>query len=64
MEYILNQVIGFIYKGYVYQWDHKLGMFTPNGGVPIDFPLFLSYIPDEARSIKLSVYNGGNNNGI
>ena len=56
MEYILNQVIGFIYKGYVYQWDHKLGMFTPNGFIPNNMPILLSDIPDEARGINLHIY--------
>lgn len=56
MEYILNQVIGFIYKGYVYQWDHKIGMFTPNVAVPYDMPILLPDIPDEARSIDLHIY--------
>ena len=59
MDYISNQVIAFTYKDYVYQWDHKLGMFTPNSSVPIDYPLLLTYIPDEARSVKLNIYCEG-----
>lgn len=58
----VNQVIGFTYGGYVYQWDKKLAVFTPNGKIPFKYPLFFSNIPNEAREITITIYRikGGN----
>ena len=52
----VNQVVGFTYGRYVYQWDKKLAVFTPNGNVPAKYPLCFGNIPDEARNIKTIIY--------
>ena len=33
----VNQVIGFTYGGYVYQWDKKLAVFTANGAIKAEY---------------------------
>lgn len=52
----VNQVVGFVYLGYVYQWDHKLGGFTPNGAIPFKYPLIFYKIPNAAINFKLSIW--------
>lgn len=54
-----NQVIGFTYGEYVYQWDRKLAVFTPNGKIPFKYPIAFGNIPDEARDIKIHIYYKG-----
>ena len=55
----VNEVIGFTYGGYVYQWDKKLAVFTANGKIPFNYPICFVNIPDEARNIKIHIYYKG-----
>lgn len=51
-----NQIIGFSYRGRVYQWDKYNGEFTPNSSIPKNFPQRFYIVPDEAVNIRISVW--------
>lgn len=58
------QVIAFTFNGYVYQWNYKTGVFTPNGKIPDGYPIGFLEVPDEAKQIMCcKVVKGVNDNG-
>lgn len=56
MKIFHNQIIGFNYRGRVYQWNKYEAVFTPNSSIPINYPEKFCYVPNEAKNIRLSVW--------
>ena len=50
-----NQVVGFNYRGRVYQWDKYNAVFTPNSSIPKSYPQMFYFVPVEATHIRMSV---------